>query len=73
MAIASSKPFAIYQTQQGIELLANQPEPTEAELICIVSHYPSAVRIARQAAQIRQQPLLTSGTGYVGLIQKRLD
>jgi hypothetical protein len=67
MAIETSKPFAIYQTQQGVELRANQPEPTNAELICIVSHYPSAVRIARQAAQMRQQPLLTSGTGYVGL------
>jgi hypothetical protein len=68
MAIKTSKPFAIYQTQQGVELQANQPEPMDAELICIVSHYSSAVRIARQAAQTRQQPLLTSGTGYVGLI-----
>jgi hypothetical protein len=67
MAIETSKPFAIYQTPQGVELRANQPELTDAELICIVSHYPSAVRIARQVAQTRQQPLLTSGTGYVGL------
>jgi hypothetical protein len=67
MAIETSKPFAIYQTPQGVELRANQPELSDAELICIVSHYPSAVRIARQAAQIRQQPLVTSGTGYVGL------
>jgi hypothetical protein len=67
MAIETSKPFAIYQTQQGVELRANQPEPMNAELICIVSHYQSAVRIARRAAQMRQQPLVTSGTGYVGL------
>jgi hypothetical protein len=67
MAIESSKPFAIYQTQQGIELRANSGEPTNAEFICSVSHFESAVRIARQAAHIRQQPLLTCGTGYVGL------
>jgi hypothetical protein len=67
MAIDNSKPFAIYQTQQGIELRANPTEPTDAELICLVSHYPSAVRIARKAAITRQQPLLASGIGYVGL------
>jgi hypothetical protein len=67
MAIASSKPFAIYQTQQGIELRTKSGEPTDAELICNVSHFESAVRIARQAAHIRQQPLLSCGTGYIGL------
>lgn len=67
MAITNSKHFDIYQTQQGIELRANQPEPTDAELICIVSLYPSVVRIARKAALNRQQPLFASGTGYVGL------
>jgi hypothetical protein len=67
MAVNISKPFAIYQTQQGVELRANPTEPTDAKLICVVSHYPSAVRIARKAAQIRQQPLVTSGTWYVGL------
>ena len=66
MAIATLKPFAIYQTQQGIELRANQPEPTNAKLICI-SHYPSAIVIARKAALARQQPLFESGTSYVGL------
>ncbi|WP_375505569.1 hypothetical protein [uncultured Nostoc sp.] len=53
MAIRISKPFAIYQTQQGIELRANLAESTDAELICIISHYESAVRIARKAAIIR--------------------
>jgi hypothetical protein len=67
MAIASSKPFAIYQTHQGIELRANSGELTDADLICSVSHFGSAVRIARQAAHIRQQPLVTSGTWYVSL------
>ncbi len=67
MAVNTSKPFAIYQTQQGVELRTNPTESTDAELICIVSHYPSAVRIARKAAQTRQQPLMTSGTWYVGL------
>ncbi len=61
MAITISKTFAIYQTKHGIELRANSGESTDAELICIVSHYDSAVRIARKAATIRQQPLLTSG------------
>lgn len=73
MAITTSKPFAIYQTQQGIELRANQPELTNAELICIVSHYPSALRIARKAALTRQQPLFERGTAYSGLIQNILD
>ena len=67
MAIAISKPFAIYQTRQGIELRANSAESTDVELICIVSHYESAVRIARQAALVRQQPLFTSSSAYVGL------
>jgi hypothetical protein len=62
MTITPSKSFAIYQTQKGIELLTNQANPTDAKLICIVSHYQSAVRIARKAAQIRQEPLVTSGS-----------
>jgi hypothetical protein len=64
MAIPTSKPFAIYQTHQGIELRTEQEKPTDAELICIVSHYQSAVRIARQAAETRHQPLMT----YIGLV-----
>jgi ribosome-binding protein aMBF1 (putative translation factor) len=62
MTITPSKSFAIYQTQKGIELLTNQAKPTDADLICIVSHYQSAVRIARKAAQIRQEPLATNGS-----------
>jgi hypothetical protein len=61
MTITPSKSFAIYQTQQGIELLTNPVKPTDANLICIVSHYQSAVRIARKAAQICQLPLIKSG------------
>jgi hypothetical protein len=59
MDSASTESFAIYQTQQGIELHHHQTNPTGAELICIVSHYESALRIARQAAHIRQVPLVT--------------
>jgi hypothetical protein len=62
MTITPSKTFAIYQTQKGIELLTNPVKPTEAKLICLVSHYHSAIRIARKAAQIRQLPLVRSGT-----------
>jgi hypothetical protein len=61
MTITPSKTFAIYQTQKGIELLTNSVKPTEAKLICLVSHHQSAVRIARKAAQIRQLPLIKAG------------
>ena len=61
MATLTSKRLAIYQTQQGIELCPYRENPIDAELICIVSHRASAVRIARQAAQLRQQPLITRG------------
>ncbi|WP_375509723.1 hypothetical protein [uncultured Nostoc sp.] len=54
MAITISKPFAIYQTQQSIELRANSAESTDAELICIVSYYESAVKIACKAAIIHK-------------------
>ncbi len=64
MAIPPSQPFAIYQTPQGIELRTEQEKPTDAELICLVSHYQSAIRIARQAAETRHQPLTT----FVGAI-----
>jgi hypothetical protein len=60
MTITPSKSFAIYQTQKGIELLPNLANPTDASLICIVSHYQSAVRIAHKAAQVHQLPLITS-------------
>lgn len=33
MAITISKPFAIYQTRQGIESQANSAESTDAEYI----------------------------------------
>ncbi|WP_110988611.1 hypothetical protein [Acaryochloris thomasi] len=59
MAIPTAKPFAIYQTSQGIELRTEQEKPTDSELICLVSHYQSAVRIARQAAETRHQPLMS--------------
>jgi hypothetical protein len=59
MEITSTKLFAIYQTRKGIELYDHQINTIEAELICMVSHYESAIRIARQAAQIRQVPLCT--------------
>jgi hypothetical protein len=67
MAITISKPFAIYQTRQGIELRRNPAESSNVRLICVISHYESAVRIAREVAQIRQQPLFISGIGYVDL------
>jgi hypothetical protein len=59
MGSTSTESFAIYQTQKGIELHHHQTHPIGAELICVVSHYESALRIARQAAQIRQVPLVT--------------
>jgi hypothetical protein len=62
MTITPSKSFAIYQTQKGIELLTNPVKPTDANLICIVSHYQSAVRIAHKAAQIHQLPLVKNGS-----------
>lgn len=65
MATPSSKPFAIYQTPKGIELRTEQEILTDAELICLVSHYPSAVRIAQQAAQVRHQPFVM-GSPSVG-------
>lgn len=67
MAITISKPFAIYQTRQGIELQINPTKSSNEKLICLISHYESAVRIAREVAQVRQQPLLISGIGYVDL------
>jgi hypothetical protein len=67
MAITISKPFAIYQTRQGIELRTNTTELSNVKLICVISHYKSAVRIAREVAQVRQQPLFISGIGYVDL------
>jgi hypothetical protein len=60
MAVMTSGPFAIYETQEGIEVLINQTQPENAKLICNVSDYQSAIRIARTAAQLRQLPLLTN-------------
>jgi hypothetical protein len=59
MAVMTSGPFAIYETREGIELLTNHTQPENAKLICNVSDYQSAIRIARAAAKIRQLPLLT--------------
>lgn len=66
MTTTPSKSFAIYQTQQGIELLSNQDKPIDAELICLVSHYQSAVRIAHKVAQVRKISLVTSTTWNIG-------
>ena len=59
--IRSTKTIAIYHTHNGIELCPYKENPTDTDLICIVSHFPSALRIAKQVAQIRHQPLIQQG------------
>jgi hypothetical protein len=58
MDITPEKLFAIYQTPKGIELHNHQVDLAQAKLICVVSHRESAIRIARQAAQTYQVPLV---------------
>jgi hypothetical protein len=55
MAITISKSFAIYQTLQGIELRTNPAKSSNVKLICLISHYDSAIRIAREVAQVRTE------------------
>lgn len=50
--------YSIVQSLHGIELQPLLSQPIVAGLICHCSHFQAALRIARKAAQLRQQPLI---------------
>lgn len=58
MSISNNQPYSIYQSALGIELAKKNYINDENDLICLCSHYKSALRIATQVSMLRQLPLI---------------